>query len=479
MTENATYQETKDAIVALNAAIRSLPAIKSGETNLERLVVQMGALDPAVVRPGSAHLDSLRQRLVEAARTLDDFRVSKRDLRDAPWLMWGVSEPLVALPGLLQSVEAQALQSYRAATSLIDAWLMHFTPTGASGDAGGPAIRRVLAGNVHHRLSLWRDADRSLRLFDASSGPGMVADKILSVADPVGSVLERAGLDDPSRAVGGYLRAVFLRTVEKALSGPPDADHLARLTDFLILDGKLRFREPAAMHLVAKVLLAPWSRNQSAPQESHRIATRNFLLNHLGDPRLNPKHWPDRNSVETKLMLRWMARASFRAFFDLIDETASDEHFQERKAFWSAYLERNRVDDVWLALGSQIHSSAKSVRDLNGAYGRLRGTAGSDAILLLKIGNIVLCEWSSVGKLRAWQSDWKNAPGLGQFEYTRQDVDGKGLPFPVTATNKTGAPDGNGLIHFGGEIGRWQSSAAELIRRKTGVTIDPGAWMAK
>ena len=181
-------------------------------------------------------------------------------------------------------------------------------------------------------------------------------------------------------------------------------------------------------------------------------------------------------------MRRWLTRASLSAFFELISDHAYDAHWRYREAFWSACLDKDETADAWLALGSKIHASARAVRELNSSYGRLEGAgvSGDQAVLLLKIKNLIFCEWSHNGKLRAWSGEWKNAPPLGLPSYTRADITGNGLPFPPNPKfGSKGAIDGTGLSHIGSDRSYWQGSAAELLARRARISLTQADWLPR
>jgi hypothetical protein len=391
---------------------------------------------------------------------------------------------------LLPAVYSQALQSGPTRRNLIDAWLLGFSPNAPMIEEAGIAIRRLLAASADARLDLWRAADRRVELFDARYGPRRTAEWLVNGPETLTEVLRPTGLDDPQRSVGGYARAVqdeVLALVPAALRSDASDVALGRILAFLAPDQALRFPEPQARGEVARGLLSAWLSDGQEPDSALRDSVRNFLLKHVRDPRTHGENWKSAGKDAIALMRRWLARASFKAFFDLISEHASDRQWRYREAFWSAYLERGIVDDVWLALGSQIHASARAVRELNGAYARLEGTGGTHSILLIEVGDVVLCEWSNVGKLRAWPKEWKNTPRLGLQRYSRNDVMGKGLPFPPSRperprwppVNAKGAPDGNGLSHVQPEHGYWQSSAAEFLARRTGIHLTAADWLPR
>lgn len=177
-------------------------------------------------------------------------------------------------------------------------------------------------------------------------------------------------------------------------------------------------------------------------------------------------------------MRRWLTRASLDLFFKLIDDYALDEHWRYRHAFWLSYLNKGAIADAWLALGNQAYTAATAQAGLGRAYGRLRGpgVTGDQSALLLRIGPLVISEFTHNGKLRAWPADWRSAPQLGRQEYAKSDLIGKGLPFPSTYRGRGGAADGKGLSHFRSDQGYWQASAAALIEHHTGAKITALDW---
>ena len=175
-------------------------------------------------------------------------------------------------------------------------------------------------------------------------------------------------------------------------------------------------------------------------------------------------------------MRRWLARASLGLFFRLIDEHAPRSQWLFRHAFWLAYLETGAIADAWLALGSQVYRSARAVAELGEAYGQLRGEPKQCA-LLLRIGSLVIVEFTHDGKMRAWPADSRVVPSLGRKEYDSAELKRECLEFPPDRrTGKGGSIDRKGLRHDGSNIGKWQGSAAELIERRAGIRITPREW---
>jgi hypothetical protein len=470
----------RQALDRLDALVRLLPRASSKlpvRSASAKAVETLNASDAAMAVPADAVLDIIRNRLISTSSAGGQFRRS--DLRASVWLLWTEKQPLSELPGLLDSVLTQAYQSNATSSVLIEAWLRAFSLS-PSVVRTGISIRRLLIARASPRLELWRNADRRVGLFDAREGPLKLASELISGPESVDRVFAACGFDDPLRASGGYMRAVQQEVVAKAsslLTKPYAVQSLERALACLAPKGVLRFAEPKSRGEMARGLLRPWLVGGNEPEESIRFQVQDFLLEHCGDPRLNAQRWQEAGEQATSLMRRWLTRASLKAFFSLISDHALDTHWRYREAFWSACLEKDSTVEAWLALGSRIHASARAVEDLKRAYARLDGASGDQAVLLLRVKNLIFCEWSHNGKLRAWPADWSNAPRLGNARYTRAELTRKGLPFPRNNRfGSNGSADGMGLSHIGSDRNLWQGSAAELLAQRARIVLAPTDW---
>ena len=95
------------------------------------------------------------------------------------------------------------------------------------------------------------------------------------------------------------------------------------------------------------------------------------------------------------------------------------------------------------------------------AYGRFsRGTGvqNNHASLILRIGHLVITDWSHSGKYRVWDEggDATRPPGFYKPSYTRTQL--------VTNAGFDGS-------HIGSENGVWQRRLAGYIRDKTGIQL--------
>lgn len=477
---------TREALDTLGAAVDllrrgfSLPAEPASARALRVLAAQ----DAPPAKPPEAALAKLRRDLVALSNEGRGFAiVPAREMRHAPWLLWAPSEPLAALPGLLDDLIARARERRSLLRALIEAWIAGYVEGAAMIREAAAALRRLIGGHPHPSFQAWAKIDDDVRLFD-TDGPRVFARRLMQSTEPVDAVLARAGFDDPLRAVSGYMRAVqreVLALAPDRVAVGSGARDIERIFVFLAPRGALRFPEPEATGGTVRALLAPWLRGGRGAGEDVRLAVQEFLLEHLGDPRLRPQLWKAAGEDAVALVWAWLTKASLDAFFRLIRDHALDSQWIYREAFWGAYLKAGAITDARLAFAPSVYDDARTVKELRGAFGKLEGNGvqQNHSVLLMRVGDLVFCEWSHNGALRAWPNDWKTAPRLTGAIYDRRNLMAACLPFPPNERGKGGNADGTGLHHRSANTGHWQGSVAELIARRARVRLTPRDYMPK
>jgi EH_Signature domain len=464
------------ALTRLEAQIHAVSPHLPPEAPTTRMLRGIRATGAAVRPPETAVLEALRARL---HYTLSGgVPPDPKDLKRAPWILWHGEPPAIDFSGLLDMVVGQAARLSRTLRYLIEAWLRDFSPHATGIAQAGEAIRRLLADSKDPRFDGWRAADCNFQLFGAANGPAALAGVLLSGSQPAAEVLETTGFADPARAVSGYLRTVqseLLGVLPARLTAPGAGELLARACVFLSRGDGLRFDDKRAE--VAHALCQPWLAPQSREADPGvQRSVQDFLTARIGNPQLQPGRWIGAEK-EAALVRRWLARASLGVFFGLIADHALDSQWKYREAFWSACLKKNAIDDAWLALGTKVHASARARQGLGSAFGRLEGAgaAGDQSVLLLRVGSLVVAEWSHNGSLRAWRAD--QAPKLARKTYTRSDLVRPCLPFPRDPYGSRTQDQGtSGLRHMGAATGGWQRRAALLLARHANVVLQPPDW---
>jgi hypothetical protein len=440
----------------------------------------LGATEASPAPPPTDFLETLRRTLVAASRAGRIAALPPKDLRYAPWILWNGDPPAASLRGLLGIVLEQARGSNQTLRRLITAYLRDFDPRAPGIDEAAACIRKMLAGNGP-RFGPWRKAQAEVHLFDSARGPETLAARLLADERPA-ETLARYKLDDPMLDTGKFLMTVedAVRVAAPQMLRSQGETGLQRVLLIVTPAGAPRFGYRAGE--TGRALLRAWLDNGPEPVPTLQQPVRQVLLRWLGDPRLpsGSQRWSAVGERETALMRRWLTRASLDLFFKLIDQHALDKHWRSRHAFWLAYLERGAIADAWLALGSQTFNAAAAISDLGGAYGRLKGGGADQSALLLRIGPLVMGEYTHNGSLRAWPANYPEVPRLGENEYASASLKRPCLPFPPNPYwGRGGDTTGKGLSHINSPAGYWQGSAAALIEGQAGIRLSPVEWRPK
>ncbi len=204
-----------------------------------------------------------------------------------------------------------------------------------------------------------------------------------------------------------------------------------------------------------------------------RIIT-DFLLNVFKDPRLF--EWPDLDNDENnikkqsciKLFRQWLALDDLNLFIEIINETALDRMWKERRDFWLRYFKNKLVSDVTLILASSSDKLAKRIRESNEEsnhlnWSKLLGGSSNHSVILMKIGDIIISEWSHNGATRFWKSNQIGAPEFHKRIYNAAELRKDSIPL------KFGAVESTSLIHD--SDGKWRKKLEKNIEYFSGVKI--------
>lgn len=228
-------------------------------------------------------------------------------------------------------------------------------------------------------------------------------------------------------------------------------------------DGKTLVFE-SERRAMAHALLLPW-RKQAAPLPLRREIER-FLLSAFKDPRLHPGQWGAVDDAAKIIIRRWLAENSLEQFLRVVDRVAPTYQWTHRRAFWNAYFKKGYVLDAWVAFGRDGAKLARSVaadrqEDVGMAYGELyRPPNSKQAVLLLRIGDLLVADWSHLGSVRIWRGGNDQAPQLYAPHYGTSSL--------RHASDFEDTHD---------QHGHWQVQTHAFIERHTGIRLQRSAYM--
>jgi hypothetical protein len=134
--------------------------------------------------------------------------------------------------------------------------------------------------------------------------------------------------------------------------------------------------------------------------------------------RINKGSWVRSDDVARSVITRWLARATLEQFLKVVDRVAAKHQWDYRRAFWSAYMEKQYVSNSWVVFGTEGAEVAKRLAEksddkLMKQFAALSKAGSDQAVLLLQIHDLIIADWSHNGRLRIWRRGNSSAPEFG------------------------------------------------------------------
>ena len=172
-----------------------------------------------------------------------------------------------------------------------------------------------------------------------------------------------------------------------------------------------------------------------------------------------------RSAIETAS--RWLTGRTMDAFFEILRHT-DDDIGPYRRKFWEAYFHGGHILEAWIALGEEAAAALERIDTQHElSYAKILGKISpNQCVLMVRIGDILFCDWSHQGRLRAIPMSNKQAPKLYAHSYELFQ-----LRFPTPLDFNQGQFDDPGLLHNGSELGQWQETARDFISTQLGISI--------
>lgn len=320
----------------------------------------------------------------------------------------------------LEAIErASADQRRSSDQALIDGYLTYFP-------IGRPVIGRLaeaaLAAAKRHDWA-WRKRATQWKLFNPDDGPAKIASHIVRCEpNGVGNMLLETGLG-ANLSASAYGQITFSAACNataslKAAKAVTPQQNLLHMFDRNELAGQL--------DVVVRALLEPWI--ETKPSAEHRKAISEFLLDQVGDPRLQKSRWDgivkslaqslgeERAAQIVQVFKRWLTDVAMREFFRAIAKTTDrPDQWAQRERFWLAYLDEGLVTDAWPALGVRARNQIEDLIRQSGErpeFGIIRGGPSSSSSIIMQIGDLRIAEWSDNGSCRFWSDSDPKAPRL-------------------------------------------------------------------
>jgi len=349
--------------------------------------------------------------------------------------------------------------SRRGVSRLIRFYLLNFDPK-------HPGIIKI-ASFLSEAVMQWRwhwSAHRgTVDLFQPSSISEDLARYIMDSKDPPAEAMETIGLDGSlygAKIAAHSYRAAADKLRKEIVSNPSSSlPAIKRLASWGLVNGCFAFDSVSGtLAYMADALLLPWVYCQ--PTEESQSFIEGHLLSLLHDLRIDPSRWKGVNDDAKSVMRRWLTKASLEQFLDVVDSTAQSHMWAARRKFWFAYYENKFMVEAWVAFaadGARLARQLAAERDNPaiknfGTLNRSVGVVKEHAVLIMKIGELVVADWSHNGKCHIWLPGDKNAPKLYKRSYDRDELI-------------------NGSSWDKKHLGVWQSDVHSYIQYNTGFRM--------
>lgn len=353
--------------------------------------------------------------------------------------------------------------------ALIWAYLFNYTKN----NSGLLNLGKWLSSSVNEWDWHWADRQKNLKLLGNDSAPSYIAEAVLKINQNVSEILDSCGIGGNLQS-GGMAHAAFEEALTKfsILAKRNEAGQviapLQRILEWAILDDS-KFSYPRLRDFFVNSLLEPWENN--TPEQEVRTQIQSFLIEHFGDPRLGGANWLGVSNSAQRVIRSWLVERALAQFLDVVDELALDHQWKYRRAFWMAYYKRDVISDAWVAFAAngaiKARQIAKRQDDVSWlSFGQLQGQGDSShAVLILRIGDLTIADFSHNGKCRIWNAHNNHAPKPYEKYYDRSDL--------------MHAKANSEYIHSHSERATWQRNVAGEISSKAGVSLAQKDYMPK
>ena len=393
------------------------------------------------------------------AKLIYDEPLRRRELSDSIWCLWATDPALAEderhLKRILRQIESE--QRPRFFRALAASFLRSFDNKLPGGKQAAFMLLKIssLAKAPYDKLQ------SEFSIFDLKEGPGNLAREMLRQKVSVQTIFADHGLGEMI-SKGGYAAHCALQALRRIESQVEmEAIERLQLVKNISMDslGKLLFegQKPA----MANALLIPYASKN--PEKPDRDQILKFLVETIGDPRLHSARWTSMPEAET-IALRWLTEQSLRQFLDIVDRVADPQMWRYRRRFWEAVHNYGMIDSAWVIF--DIHGKREAWRSFGtqAKFGFIRnGIQKGQAVLLLRIGNSVIAEWSHNGRCHIW-ADASEGPQLYRNYY-----DPKSLH--ATPIGNYDGPDRFSQIHSSAKSYGWQAKVAKRIYSITGKRL--------
>ncbi|MBF0627990.1 MAG: hypothetical protein HQL91_07195 [Magnetococcales bacterium] len=341
-------------------------------------------------------------------------------------------------------------------------YLVHF-------DRKVPGINRI-ASYLRENLGdcgIWAARHAQYQLFMPERAPESLSSAVQAQSDNPRRFLESIGFSGNLAGSGLTAEAFLLscRTLQRQIENTDSGmdalsiqNMIEPIWNWATNDGKTFScaGHRLAQAAFADALLLPWV-NRAPPDDLQEFISSK-LLSLFKDPRMRPSTWVSVQPEAKRVFFRWLTKASLEQFLGFVDIIVDPKHkamWEARRRFWRAYHDQHFMQEAWVVFGNKGAWFAAKTANRGHSIGFSTFQSGSGSgsdptqcVLIMRIGSLVVADWSHNGACHIWHESRPMAPKLYDPTYGR-DALRSGSDFRQT------------------HQGNWQREIANYIRAET------------
>ncbi len=306
------------------------------------------------------------------------------------------------------------------------------------------------------KCGLWGERHARYRIFDAPNAFRTLCVEIMRSENGPRTFIEEIGFKGTLTS-SKLVAEAFVYACDNVRSAIPRASDplpsLQKIVGWAVINQSFAYEGARdAKKALGDVMLLPWV--SRTPSDPVREWVFEWMLRLFKDPRIEPHNWMRISEDAKGVMFRWLTKASFDQFFEVVGEVVSHNskhQWDARKKFWLAYYERQHLQEAWIVFDKHGETIAKRVGNMG--YGRFGRSSRGQSVLIMRIGSLIIVEWSHNGACRIWRDGENDVPTLYGPEYSKKAL----------MTNS---------LYDKSHMGKWQTDVHDFIASETNIRLD-------
>jgi len=298
----------------------------------------------------------------------------------------------------------------------------------------GESVRKILVSNKAYLNSRCDKLNNTFDILGDHPNRAKIALRILNKEIPK-SLLQEVHFHPDGVSGGNFSSILFSAIAETCKNESLTDPQLESLIDLLCPQDVIH----VSLRSIALVALIYGIEKKDKDSKIYILAKK-IIQDNYQDPRIHLHTWPMVSEAlggeETRIkcintVKNWHIFQSIILFFKIIEQVVKDgknHQFPQRRDFWIKYFDDDLVTDASVVLGSEGVREAQRYKRSGDPefatleWSQLSGAASDQCVLLMKIGEMTILEWSHSGACRVWGKEDRRAPKFSKQQYKADEL---------------------------------------------------------